>query len=330
MNALLSLLIVTGMLYGILINGTFWKLYFALVTVYFIVTHFFLRNGRYNGKRKTILISTWDNANDPTSYLAFEWNMTKTFAYIKKLNEEQKEVKITITHLFAYAAVKGIHKARRDMGRISWGFFKRSKRLGFSVLVNVEGGSDLVPVTIWDGHTMTLLELAKYITAKVDRARQRKDATHEKSTASFNFLPSFIGQPLLFCISYLTTNCGLNVPALGARSDQFGHFVLTNVGPLGLEEGFAPLCPPLHAMGFWAIGCLKKKPVVDDEGNIVVGDVMKAVLTGDHRFGDAAISLPMVRAVEFMWKDPEKFEENLATIPEKVPYEELAAQKKSK
>jgi len=83
-------------------------------------------------------------------------------------------------------------------------------------------------------------------------------------------------------------------------------------------------------MGFWAIGMLMKKPVVDDEGKIVVGDVMKATLTGDHRFGDASICLPMVRAVELMWKDPENFEENVAAIPEKVPYEELAAQKKAK
>lgn len=80
----------------------------------------------------------------------------------------------------------------------------------------------------------------------------------------------------------------------------------------------------MHHMGLFAIGMIKKKPVVDDEGKIVIGDVMKATATGDHRYGDASIFLPLSRAVELMWADPEKFEENLSSIPDKLTYEELA------
>lgn len=112
-----------------------------------------------------------------------------------------------------------MYKGRRDMGRISWGFFRRSKKLGFSVLADVDGGKDLIPVNVWDGHNMTLVEIAKMITKKVEDARSKKDKTHEKSTASFNYIPSFIGQPILFCLSYLTANCEMNIPLIGARAD---------------------------------------------------------------------------------------------------------------
>jgi len=36
----------------------------------------------------------------------------------------------------------------------------------------------LVPVTLWDAHEMTLLELAKKINEKIDRAKKNKDTAH--------------------------------------------------------------------------------------------------------------------------------------------------------
>ena len=58
MGALSGLLIVTGVLYGLFVDFTFWKIFAAVVTLYFIFIMLY-RNKRDNGKRKTILISTW-------------------------------------------------------------------------------------------------------------------------------------------------------------------------------------------------------------------------------------------------------------------------------
>lgn len=56
---------------------------------------------------------------------------------------------------------------RRDIGRLPWGFFKHSKKIGLTILVDVDGGKDLIPITVWDAHTMTVIELAKKMTDKV-------------------------------------------------------------------------------------------------------------------------------------------------------------------
>ena len=66
-----------------------------------------------------------------------------------------------MTHVLTHAVAHGLHKMRRDVGRIPWGFFRASKKLGVTVLVDVEGGTDLVPVTIWDGHKMDIFEIAQ-------------------------------------------------------------------------------------------------------------------------------------------------------------------------
>jgi hypothetical protein len=59
---------------------------------------------------------------DPSAYLVIEYDVTKALPYIKKLNEEQTQHKITMTHLMSKAICNGMCKMRRDLGRIKWGY----------------------------------------------------------------------------------------------------------------------------------------------------------------------------------------------------------------
>ncbi len=82
---------------------------------------------------------------------------------------------ITLTHVMTHACCWALYKMRRDVGRMPWGTFKSSKKMGVTVLCDVEGGKDLVPVTIWDGHKMTIFEIAKSIAERVAKAKKGKD-----------------------------------------------------------------------------------------------------------------------------------------------------------
>ena len=97
-----------------------------------------------------------------------------------------------MTHVVAHAAAWGLYKMRRDVGHLPFGTFKADKEFGVTVLVDKDGGADLVPVTIWDGHKMTIFEVAKAVTAKVQLAKKGKDEAHKKATATADFLPSFL------------------------------------------------------------------------------------------------------------------------------------------
>lgn len=58
MNALFGLMLLAGVLYGILYDGTFWKIYAILVTLWLAFV-LWSRDARENTKRKTILAATW-------------------------------------------------------------------------------------------------------------------------------------------------------------------------------------------------------------------------------------------------------------------------------
>jgi len=118
---------------------------------------------------------------------------------------------------------------------------------------------------------------------------------------------------------------GLNIPPLALRNDSFGHIILTNIGTLGLTRGYAPLCPPMHAIGLFCIGKIEKRPIVNDQGQIVVADMASLVATGDHRIGDAAIFNPLFRAYRGYVEDPQTWDPtDLKKYPENAHHSEKA------
>ena len=93
MNALLGLAILAAILYGILFDGLYWRIYGCCVLVYLVFV-ICSTNKRDNHKRRIITLSTWNRKSlltnypmiepsDPTSYLCCELNMTKAIEYVK-------------------------------------------------------------------------------------------------------------------------------------------------------------------------------------------------------------------------------------------------------
>ena len=84
-NALVFLALMSGIIYGIAIDGTFWKIYSVLVAIY-TVFNLVIKDIKENPRRKSILISTWDQPDDPSAYIYNDYNLDKAIAYLEKLN----------------------------------------------------------------------------------------------------------------------------------------------------------------------------------------------------------------------------------------------------
>ena len=118
-------------------------------------------------------------------------NIDKAKEHVAKINEKEQKrelkagearIKYKLTHYFGWVTAQGMYRIRRDLGKLSFGGFKHDKSYGITLLVNIEGGSDLVPATIWDGHKMTFEEFSGKIQEKIERARSKKDKVHEQKT----------------------------------------------------------------------------------------------------------------------------------------------------
>ena len=124
-----------------------------------------------------------------------------------------------------------------------------------------------------------------------------------------NWIPSFIGQPLIFVCTYIAAVLGFTIDFLSLKGDWIGHIVLTNVGTLGYHSGIAPLAPNMHQMALLCTGKIEKRPIVDQKTDeISIGHMMTTIATGDHRYGDAAIFHPFYQTFQGYVKDPANFD----------------------
>ncbi|WP_299454034.1 pyruvate dehydrogenase complex dihydrolipoamide acetyltransferase [uncultured Microscilla sp.] len=79
-------------------------------------------------------------------------------------------------------------------------------------------------------------------------------------------------------------------------------FSVSNLGMFGVEDFTAIINPPDSCI--LAVGGIKQTPVVNDEGQIEVGNIMKVTLSSDHRVVDGALAASFLKTLKQMIENP--------------------------
>lgn len=82
---------------------------------------------------------------------------------------------------------------------------------------------------------------------------------------------------------------------LAPHEYQGGSFAISNLGMFGVENFDAVINPPHGAI--LAVGAGKKKPVINDEGEMEVKTMMSVTLSVDHRVIDGALGAQLLAAI---------------------------------
>lgn len=81
-----------------------------------------------------------------------------------------------------------------------------------------------------------------------------------------------------------------------------GTITVSNLGAYGIDQFAAIINPPQAAIV--AIGSIRKTPVVNDKGQIVVGQRMWVGLSGDHRVVDGAVAATFLAEMRKLLENP--------------------------
>lgn len=81
-----------------------------------------------------------------------------------------------------------------------------------------------------------------------------------------------------------------------------GTITVSNLGAFGIDQFAAIINPPQAAIV--AIGSIRKTPVVNDKGQIVVGQRMWVGLSGDHRVVDGAVAATFLAEMRKLLENP--------------------------
>lgn len=81
-----------------------------------------------------------------------------------------------------------------------------------------------------------------------------------------------------------------------------GTFAISNMGMMGVSSFVAIIQPPQSAV--LAVGAVQKRPIVDDDDQIVVRQMMTATLSADHRIVDGAEGAMFINAIKDLLENP--------------------------
>jgi pyruvate dehydrogenase E2 component (dihydrolipoamide acetyltransferase) len=83
---------------------------------------------------------------------------------------------------------------------------------------------------------------------------------------------------------------------------QGGTITVSNMGMFGIESFTAIINPPQAAIV--AVSSIEKRPVFDDEGNVVPASLMKLTLSADHRIANGRDGAPYMAEVKRVLENP--------------------------
>jgi pyruvate/2-oxoglutarate dehydrogenase complex dihydrolipoamide acyltransferase (E2) component len=216
--------------------------------------------------------------------------------------------RLTVTHLVGKALANGLAQMpdANAILRFNRIYLRQNVSIFFQVVMTDEqtGQIDLSGVTIRDADKKSLGDWVDEFEKSASKVRAGKDAEKESTRKTFQGLPGFLVGPILDLVSFLLYTLNINPKYLGLPYDAFGSAMVTNIGSLGLEEGYVPLVPYSRVPLLIAVGAVKKEPVVGQDDRIEVAQIMRLFATFDHRILDGAHAAKMSKILKAHFASP--------------------------
>lgn len=254
---------------------------------------------------RRVATAMWHAPDDPQIFGALEIDAAPLLALIARLRADGHHV--TATHVVgraighALAAVPelnvAIHRSR----------VRQRKSVDVFFIASVKKGSDLSGVKVSQVTTKSVVEVAEELGRRTSELRGGADRQFARTKRVTDGLPTPLLRGALRIASAVTNDLGLDLPSLGLPREPFGSAMVSNVGPFGLPQGFAPLAWMYDVPLLVLVGEIARRPVVVAD-RVVVGDVLPITATIDHRYADGSHISRLMNAFREYLATPERFE----------------------
>ncbi|MBK8251666.1 MAG: 2-oxo acid dehydrogenase subunit E2 [Polyangiaceae bacterium] len=260
---------------------------------------------------RRIAIGTWETSYDPSVYGTMEVRMDRAMEYLAAFRKATGK-RVTVSHLVAKAIAAAFERMPDANAILRFNRLYLRKRIGvfFQVAMDDEGEGkiDLSGATLYDVEKKSVTEIIDEFESKVQSVKKRKDPALEGTRSAMKKIPFALMNPTLKALSFLNYTLNLDLTKFGVPKDAFGSVMITNIGSIGLDHAYVPLVPYSRVPILLALGSVREQPVAEN-GQVVVGKVMKVNATFDHRFIDGLHASIMSKVLrEFMENPFEKFD----------------------
>jgi len=258
-------------------------------------------SGNFNTDWRKVASTIYNKPKDSKIYGSVEIDVTELEKFISKKRSEG--VKTTLTHLITLITARAFRDEVPEFNTyIRRGTVVRRQSIDAMVSVLLNDG-EMGSVKISGADSLTIAQFSDVISEKIKSSR----SGNENSAMQSKHMLSSVAWPfrswLFNFYKIITISWGLSFPLFNLSTNSFGSYVVSNIGTLGLDEGYGALLPSANVSVVLIIGKVYKKPrVIDDE--IVPRKVFTLSATLDHRVVDGSHGGKLFRYIRYMVKNP--------------------------
>ena len=260
----------------------------------------------FNSEWRKVAAAIYKKPVDSKLFGSVEIDVTDLEIYI---SEKRKQgLKITLTHIFLLIVARAL---KFEVPQLN-AYIKRGnvvEREHIDAMVSVlKEDSQMSQIKISDADTLTLSELTAIMNNEIINTKKGMENKTMKMKAVLASFPWPLRGWVFKFIRWITIDLGLSFPSIGLSANNFGAFVLTNIGSIGLDTGYPALFPTSNVAIVLVMGGVSKKPVVIDD-QIVIRRILSLTAALDHRVVDAIHGGKLFKYIKQVVRNPKVLEE---------------------
>ncbi len=252
---------------------------------------------------RKLAAAMWAAPNDPHIFGFLDVDASPILDLMERY-EQRFGTRVSVTHVITRALALILARHPEVNAKVGWAHILQRSQVDIFCQVSTDSGKDLSGAKIPQADTLSIGQLAEALRGSATAIRQGQDPSYERSRNLFRALPLWGLRGVLWLLSLLNNTLNLHLPGLGMPRDAFGSAMVTSVGMLGIDSGFAPFTPLARCPIILTVTRIKKRPwVVEDE--VVVRPVLRLCGTFDHRVIDGYHAGQLCTEIEQLMAAPE-------------------------
>lgn len=253
---------------------------------------------------RKLAAAMWHEPNDPHIFGFVDLDMTPMQAFMDRYAERLGS-KVTITHVVTRALAMTFARFPALNCKVGWARLLQRPTVDIFCQVATDSGRDLSGFKLPNVDSLGLKDIAAKLSRSASDIREDRDPSFKRSRGLFNALPLWALRIVLVFMDFMSNRLNLHLPGLGMPRDPFGSAMVTSVGMLGVDSGFAPFTPIARCPIILTVTRVKQRPWVVD-GQVVARPVLRLCGTFDHRVIDGYHAGEVCTEVERIFAEPER------------------------
>jgi pyruvate dehydrogenase E2 component (dihydrolipoamide acetyltransferase) len=253
---------------------------------------------------RRVAASTWQSESDASIHGWLDVDATALGAYLGR-RRELGGPRVTLTHLVGKAVATAFAESPECNAYVSFGRLRRRSSVDVFFSVAAGDGKNLSGALVRGADRLALEDIAARLDGAVARIRGAGDSELQRSQALLRRVPSPLLGVVMRASARAMYDLGLDLGWAGVPFDPFGTAIVTNVGVLGIEQGFAPLMPQGRSAAIFTVGKIRDKVLAVD-GKPAVRPTLTIGATFDHRVVDGFHLGRISAALTRLLADPER------------------------